>query len=95
MHGTSEQHRGGGLVAALSASAAPISVEIVGSGSLCAWARRMIADGADPAVPVTWTRLCVPVFVQTHPLRWWAEREVNGNTRLVLRKAPRVAIWPR
>jgi hypothetical protein len=80
---------------ALSASATPISVEIVGPGSLCALARLMIADGADPAVPVVWTRLRVPVFVQTHALGWWAEREIDGRTRLVLRKDAGGADLPR
>ena len=64
-----------------------VCVEIMGSGSLCALARSMIADGADPAVPVVWTRRGVPVFKQEHQLGRWAEREVDGRTRLVIRKA--------
>jgi hypothetical protein len=97
MRGTSKKQRGGGLVAApsLSATIEPVTIEIVGSGSLCAWARRMIAEGADPAVPVVWARGGVPVFVQTHALGWWAEREIDGRTRLLLRKDAGVADLPR
>ncbi len=58
-------------------------LEIVGSESLCARARKLIADGADPAEPVEWTRRGVPVFTTANPLGWWAEREVDGRTRLV------------
>jgi hypothetical protein len=73
---------------------APLPVEIIGSGSICARARQLIADGADPAVPVIWTRGGVQVFVQSHPLGWWAAREVDGRNRLVLRTAAGSADLP-
>lgn len=49
--------------------------------SLCALARRMIADGADPDEFIDWYRGETKVFAQTRPLRWWADRAADVQGR--------------
>lgn len=51
-----------------------IQIDItVFTGSLCARARRMIADGADPATPIDWVRGGTVVFKRTLTLADWAK----------------------
>jgi hypothetical protein len=52
----------------------------------------MVAEGADPAEPVEWTRRGISIFTAAKPLGWWAEREVDGKTRLVRRKSADMAV---
>ena len=65
-----------------------MQIDITGfTGSLCARARRMIVDGADPATTVEWVRGGTAVFAQTATLADWAKWTVserdNQSVRMV------------